>query len=218
MDDSRRCTATNKGGKRCGRAAIEGGNVCRLHGGAAPQVRRAAEIRAAQMQAHEQARRMAARAGVDADPIEHLLDSLHIAAAMVTIYGEMVAALDASGEADGRDVRGWQEVDYDVVGHDKASRVVARVDSDPLLVETAAGTVHLHPFVTELRFWVGERARFAKLCIDAGIAERQTKIAETQAQLMAQAIRGILMDLGVADHPEAPKVVRRHLTLVQRVS
>ncbi len=39
------CTATNKAGKRCGGAAIKGGNVCRIHGGSAPQVRAAANAR-----------------------------------------------------------------------------------------------------------------------------------------------------------------------------
>lgn len=33
-----KCTATNRQGKRCGKYAIPGGNVCRMHGGAAPQV------------------------------------------------------------------------------------------------------------------------------------------------------------------------------------
>ncbi len=37
------CTATNKRtGQQCGRAAISGGSVCWVHGGAAPQVRAAA--------------------------------------------------------------------------------------------------------------------------------------------------------------------------------
>ena len=33
-----RCTATNRQGNRCGKAPIAGGTVCRMHGGAAPQV------------------------------------------------------------------------------------------------------------------------------------------------------------------------------------
>lgn len=40
-----RCTARNKQGNRCGKSPIIGGNVCRLHGGAAPQVKMAALAR-----------------------------------------------------------------------------------------------------------------------------------------------------------------------------
>lgn len=38
MDDRPRCTATNRQGNRCGKSPIIGGTVCRMHGGAAPQV------------------------------------------------------------------------------------------------------------------------------------------------------------------------------------
>jgi len=45
-NDSRRCTATaNRTGERCRAAAIKGGTVCRMHGGALPQVKRAAKDR-----------------------------------------------------------------------------------------------------------------------------------------------------------------------------
>lgn len=39
------CTATNRQGRRCGKWPIPGGRVCRMHGGAAPQVMAAAEER-----------------------------------------------------------------------------------------------------------------------------------------------------------------------------
>jgi hypothetical protein len=42
-----RCTATDRTGQQCGKSAIRGANVCRSHGGAAPQVRRRAEERLA---------------------------------------------------------------------------------------------------------------------------------------------------------------------------
>ncbi len=45
LGETRRCTATNRAGQRCGRAAIPGGFVCSFHGGNAPQVRRAARQR-----------------------------------------------------------------------------------------------------------------------------------------------------------------------------
>lgn len=45
----RRCTATTRAGSRCKRAPIPGGYVCKLHGGGAPQVRRAAALRLAEL-------------------------------------------------------------------------------------------------------------------------------------------------------------------------
>ena len=39
------CKATTRQGRRCGGQAIEGAAVCRMHGGAAPQVRNAAQAR-----------------------------------------------------------------------------------------------------------------------------------------------------------------------------
>lgn len=48
MDESRRCTAKAKQtGERCKRAAIPGGHVCVMHGGAIPAVRAAAAKRKA---------------------------------------------------------------------------------------------------------------------------------------------------------------------------
>jgi hypothetical protein len=40
-----KCTATNRQGKRCGKWPIPGGMVCRMHGGAAPQVQAKADER-----------------------------------------------------------------------------------------------------------------------------------------------------------------------------
>lgn len=48
MEDRRRCTAKTSGSgykERCRKAAIIGGNVCRTHGGAAPQVKQSAKQR-----------------------------------------------------------------------------------------------------------------------------------------------------------------------------
>lgn len=58
-------------------------------------------------------------------------------------------------------------------------------------------------------------ARVAKTCIDVGVEERRVRLAESQGELLAAAIRGILGDLGVSlDDPETERVVRRHLSPV----
>lgn len=49
VPDKRQCTAHNRAGKRCGKTPIVGGTVCRLHGGAAPQVAKKAAERLADM-------------------------------------------------------------------------------------------------------------------------------------------------------------------------
>jgi hypothetical protein len=54
-----RCTATNRQGKRCGKSPIPGGTVCRMHGGAAPQVKQKAMERLMELQ-HPAISRLAA--------------------------------------------------------------------------------------------------------------------------------------------------------------
>ena len=59
--------------------------------------------------------------------------------------------------------------------------------------------------------------RLVKVCaatIKAGIAERQVRLAEQHGELVAQAIRAMLDDLGVEITPEVQGVVRRHLEAV----
>lgn len=48
--ESWRCTALNRKRVRCGGAAVKGTNVCRMHGGASPQVQRKAAERLRELQ------------------------------------------------------------------------------------------------------------------------------------------------------------------------
>ncbi len=61
-----------------------------------------------------------------------------------------------------------------------------------------------------------ERERLVKVaaeCVRLGLDARRVDLAEQQGRLIAGVLRGVLADLGVADHPEAPAIVRRHLAL-----
>lgn len=62
-----------------------------------------------------------------------------------------------------------------------------------------------------------ERAHLVKVSAEAikcGIEERRVKLAESQGLLLAQAVRAILEELGVANLPQTPEVVGRHLRLI----
>lgn len=66
--DEIRCHATAKStGNRCGKPVVPNTTVCRTHGGAAPQVKRAGQRREAEADAREQMRR--SFCGPDGEPI-----------------------------------------------------------------------------------------------------------------------------------------------------
>lgn len=69
-----KCTATNRQGKRCGKAPILGGRVCRMHGGAAPQV---------QLKAEERLRAMEIPALIRLDELMHQREFPSVAIAAV---------------------------------------------------------------------------------------------------------------------------------------
>ncbi len=59
-------------------------------------------------------------------------------------------------------------------------------------------------------------AEIAAACIKAGIEERRVRVAEQTGQLFADALRGILSELGVdVDAPKTTKVVGKHLRLLE---
>ena len=67
MDDDRRCHAHSKSGEQCKRAAMIGGTVCRMHGGASPW----AKIKAAERLEEREVRRILADELEHPEPIEH---------------------------------------------------------------------------------------------------------------------------------------------------
>jgi hypothetical protein len=69
-----------------------------------------------------------------------------------------------------------------------------------------------------MRLWNDERdrvARIAKAALDAGVAERSIRLAETYGEAIATVLRNVLYDpeLGLTDMQQAllPDLVRRHL-------
>lgn len=199
-----RCAAKNRDGTRCRSYAMKGQKRCRMHGAASPQARK----RGDQRRALEEAKRMVARAGVEMDPIEHLLDSLHHAAQLAEVFGMMAAALDeASAELE---LRG--ELRYHVAALDSPNEL-AVASGDHLLGFNHDGEAQLHPFLVEHRRWVEIRAKFAKLCLDARIDERLIALHERQVKLAQQAFEAMLEELGfnAPKRQEARQAYARHL-------
>lgn len=186
--------------KLCGRTKGWGTNHpgigrCRNHGGASPQ----AEISGCV----QLARRDEVVMGAPLDnlrPEEALLECIRIAGGEVRYASERIAELDPD-EAVGPVVT-TRPLKWEKGAESPDERVAEH------------GPPALHIWI-EVRHKAMDRlVNYTKVAIAAGLEERRVRVAEAQGQLLAEAVRGILKDLGVADHPQAPTVVRRHLTMM----
>ena len=205
-----RCGAKTRSGATCKHEAgwgtqHVGVGRCKLHGGSTPygQVNGVLEL----------ARReqVVMGAPIRISPQDAILECIAIAAGEVRYCSDMVAELSAA-EAVGPVTTSMLRVAVDGA-EDQADEDA----SAPELV-TAAETRYGPP---QLHIWILARDRaldrlmlYTTAALKLHIEERLVRIAEGQAALLAQAVKGILSDLGVQDHPEAPSIVRRHLTLL----
>lgn|GEM_PF-1170270 len=64
---------------------------------------------------------------------------------------------------------------------------------------------------------VAQLARYSKMALDAGVAERQVQIAERYGQMLAELIGGILEELKLtaAQKDKAPEIVRRRMQMLE---
>jgi hypothetical protein len=131
----------------------------------------------------------------DLEPHDALLWSVRLAAGEVKFFTGEVAAL---------------EEDALVVEHER-QRV-----GDLAFTETSSRA--------ELSIWIRARqdalerlAKYAKMAIDAGVAERHVRVAERYGELLAELVGGILRDLDLtgAQQERAPAIVRKHLQLFE---
>lgn len=193
------CGAKTRAGGQCQRGAgwgtgHSGVGRCKLHGGSTPNHELAGAVMLARREAFVMGRPL------DVEPHEALLECIRIAAGEVQYASEQIARLEES-EAVG------PTVTTRPLKHEKGAE--SSVDR---VYEEGAPAVHIW---IEVRHRAMDRlVNYSKIALAAGIEERRVKIAEQQGQLLVQVIRGVLADLGVANHPEAPAAVRRHLTLV----
>lgn len=195
------CNARTKSGKYCGRAAGQGTDHvgigrCSLHGGSTPLHVKGAELEQARRQEAELREVVNSMAlPVTIDPLDALLEELARTNGMVYWLSQKVATLKEERE-DGL----------------QGSEMVGPVGG------ASGGIPEWKPSVW-IAMWEAERAhlaKVAKVCLDAGIDERRVKLAEAQGQMIAAAIRDVLVRLDL--DPDSVKVraaVREGLLTIQ---
>lgn len=110
---------------------------------------------------------------------------------------------------------------YRTKGHVEWLRLrVAELETDTMVGPVGGGQGGFPSYEPSvwIRMYRDERihlVRVAKSCHDAGIEDRKVKVAEAQALLFAKALQNILEALGVGDHPDAPRIVRKELLLLE---
>jgi hypothetical protein len=183
-----RCGANTKRGAVCNKPAGWGTpsqhGRCRLHGGASPTHQKAAQRREAQ--------RAVEQFGLprEVEPHEALLEEVHRAAGHVAWLGEVVRTLEKNQVVHG------------------ITRSVQLPDGTRTVEARAAVNIWVKLYQEERDRLV----RVAKAAIDAGVEAHQVRLAEAQAEQLAQVIRAILTDLGqdLADE-QVRKAVRFRL-------
>lgn len=208
-----RCWARAKGtGEQCSQPAASGQNVCRYHGGAAPQAIAKAQKRVAERKAAT----LVATYGlkIETTPTQALLDEVQWTAGHVAWLRERVQEIESNALAASVNAEDSDEAEAgpgDSSPHPLVWGVTKRKTGgeDRGVTEEAAPNIWL-------KLYQQERAHLAKVCseaIRAGIEERRVKLAESQGALVAHAIRAILADLGLTVEQQArvSEVVPRHL-------
>jgi hypothetical protein len=169
-----------------------GATVCRAHGGLAPQVQAAAEQRARE----DAARALAARHAIplDVDPTGQILHLVRVSAGIAEwIWREQILRLAPEAIAWGLTERRTKTTpdEHEITEVEKA----------------------------ELNVWWRQHgeamdrcAKYCKIALAAGVAERQVRLAERQGELFADGLKWLLGELGMADDVHATGAVVRMLT------
>lgn len=209
--DPMMCGAKTRKGTPCDRTAgwgttHKGIGRCKNHGGSSPGAEFAGGVEMAR-------RQMVAWAQpLPISPHDVLIQAIQIAAGMVRYATDQIALLDEH-DIVGPVITSVSER-TDAMEIDLSGDGPAIAPADATLTKITSGPPALHIWFKARDEALDRAVHYSKVAIAAGIAERQVRVAEQQGEMFATAIRRILTELGVADHPQAPKVVRRELTVL----
>lgn len=199
-DPKATCAAKTRAGTPCKQPQGHGTRHpgvgrCKLHGGASPQAEVAGAV--------ELARREAVVMGIptDLEPHEALLECIRISAGEVRYASDRIAELD-SDQATGP-VVSTRPLKYEKGAESETQRVQEH------------GPPALHIWIAVRHKAMDRLVDYSRIAIAAGIAERHVKLAEGQAQQLAEAMRRLAQALGY--DPADPKVreaMRGSLTVI----
>ena len=203
---SGKCKATAKGtGQRCQAWAMAGSEVCRVHGGRAPQVKAAAARRLAEQAAQQAVRTLGLP--VDISPTEALLEEVRWTAGHVAWLRSRVQEL--AEEPTHRHVS-FDGEDEDLLETPGQRGALTWGTTKVKTGGDDAGTTQEAKPSVWYELYTRERAHLIKVCdaaIRAGVEERRVRLAEQQGDLLALAIRQILDAFGLSGDPRVATIV-----------
>lgn len=197
----RKCNARRRNGHKCKQPAGFGTDhvgygPCKSHGGTTSSHK----IKAARDMALHNALVM----GVpfdDIDPMDAILTCIKISAGEVVYCSQRIEELDE---------------DEAVVTGEKNKSHSGGLDGDWEEVEETNDA--------QLNIWIRARhnamervVKFSKAAIDAGISERQVKVAESTGQAIGQLLHNVMAELNLSDAQKdlAPHVIQKNLMLLE---
>jgi hypothetical protein len=198
LSDVERCGAwIPKRQRHCQRPAgagtqHSGYGTCKLHGG----MTRAATVSAVKEEAHAAAIVMGMP--IDIDPLEGLLQCIRITAGEVVYCSTRILALSE---------------DEAMV---QSKEVIRRRGAMGGTETRTSSDRTLNAWVMARQNAVDHLARYCKMAIDCGIAERQVRVAESMGEAIGGFINAVLSDLNLnaAQRANAPAIVAQRLAIL----
>lgn len=187
-----------------------GYGLCRKHGGNTPGGRKQAYTEMAMEELENVRATVVMGIAIDIDPMDALLACVRIAAGEVAYCTWRVGQL-AEDDAVGNE-RSTKErpLSLGKDGEDNAQRVE----------EVTVGDPALHIWIRVRQNALDRLAKFSKMALDAGVAERSVRIAEDAGDSLALGLRRVLdgLNLTAAQEAMAPDLIRAMLETLEQSS
>lgn len=203
-----RCSSHRRDGMPCGQPPMTGQRVCKMHGGKTPRAMEAAARRVAEAEAARQVATLGLP--VDISPTEALLQEVQWTAGHVHWLRGKVQELDAQVThfTEPEDDDGERELFSHHPNHARHGLVwgTKTVTDKRSSENPGVDTVEASGPSIWYELYAREREHLVKVCaaaLKAGVEERRVRLAESQGDLVATAIRRILDALGLTSEQQA---------------